>query len=63
MYIPAECCQVLPGQASMKKLSADQTAAMIRFACRKPLLNAQSITFDGPQVLGLLPASNPLLVS
>ena len=62
MYMPAEYCSVLPGQSSMKKLSPDQTATMIRFACRKPFLNAKSITEDGPDVLGLLPGSNSVLV-
>jgi eukaryotic translation initiation factor 2C len=63
MYMPAEYCMVLPGQSSMKKLSPDQTASMIRFACRRPFLNAKSITEDGPEVLGLLPGSNSVLVS
>ncbi|KAI9675940.1 MAG: hypothetical protein M1829_003178 [Trizodia sp. TS-e1964] len=63
LYMPAEYCHVLPGQASMKTLSPDQTASMIRFACRRPVLNATSITADGPKVLGLLAPSNPLLVS
>ena len=63
MYLPAEYCKVLPGQSSMKKLGPDQTALMIRFACRKPILNAKSITEDGLEVLGLLPGSNSVLVS
>ncbi|GAM91567.1 hypothetical protein ANO11243_096190 [Dothideomycetidae sp. 11243] len=61
MYMPAEFCNVLPGQVSMKKLSSEQTAKMITFACRRPHLNAQSTTTDGPAVLGLLPnVNNPL---
>ncbi|KFZ01526.1 hypothetical protein V501_09952 [Pseudogymnoascus sp. VKM F-4519 (FW-2642)] len=52
MYMPVDCCVVIPGQSSMKKLDPDQTAEMIRFACRKPHLNAQSITSDGLAVLG-----------
>jgi eukaryotic translation initiation factor 2C len=62
MYTPEEYCMVLPGQSSMKKLSPDQTANMIRFACRKPFLNASSFTLDGPEVLGLLPGQNSVLV-
>ncbi|KFY31959.1 hypothetical protein V493_00653 [Pseudogymnoascus sp. VKM F-4281 (FW-2241)] len=52
MYLPVDCCMVIPGQSSMKKLDPDQTAHMIRFACRRPHLNAQSITSDGLAVLG-----------
>jgi eukaryotic translation initiation factor 2C len=63
VYMPAEYCNVLPGQSSMKKLSPDQTASMIRFACKRPHLNAMSITEDGLETLGLLPQSNSILVS
>lgn len=63
MYLPAECCMVLPGQASMKKLNPDQTAKMIGFACRRPHMNANSITSDGPGVTGLDPASGSGLAS
>ncbi|KAL5345607.1 hypothetical protein ACLOAV_009361 [Pseudogymnoascus australis] len=51
MYMPVDCCMVIPGQCSMKKLDSDQTATMIRFACRRPHLNADSITSDGPGAL------------
>lgn len=63
MYMPVDCCLVIPGQSSMKKLDPDQTAAMIRFACRKPHLNAMSITSDGLGVLGFDSNSNSNLVS
>ena len=63
MYMPAEYCDVLPGQVSMKKLNPDQTARMIKVACRRPHENAQSIVDESGAVLGLLPASNPILVS
>ncbi|KFY06774.1 hypothetical protein V492_07750 [Pseudogymnoascus sp. VKM F-4246] len=58
MYMPVDCCNVIPGQASMKKLDPDQTAQMIRFACRRPHDNAKSITSDGLAVLGFGPNSN-----
>lgn len=63
MYMPADCCMVIPGQPSIKKLDPSQTAEMIRFACRKPHLNANSITSDGPGVLGFDSTSNSNLVS
>ncbi|KAL2075619.1 hypothetical protein VTL71DRAFT_562 [Oculimacula yallundae] len=52
-YLPAEVCQVLSGQPVKRRLSPDQTAEMIKFACRKPYENADSIIGDGRNVLGL----------
>ncbi|RFU29653.1 hypothetical protein B7463_g6697, partial [Scytalidium lignicola] len=59
-YIPADYCNVLPGQVAVKKLTPEQTKNMIQFACRKPFLNASSITSDSPTVLSL---NHPLLDS
>jgi hypothetical protein len=52
MYLPAEVCEILPGQTIKRKLSPDETANMILFACRKPYENANSIIGDGKAVLG-----------
>ncbi|CEL07700.1 hypothetical protein ASPCAL10855 [Aspergillus calidoustus] len=52
-YLPAQICEVLPGQASGAKLSPAQTQRMIRFAVRKPAQNAQSIVTSGLQTLGI----------
>jgi eukaryotic translation initiation factor 2C len=62
-YLPAEVCVVLPGQTIKRRLSPDQTAEMIRFACRKPWENGNSIVGDGKAVLGLNPNQNAVLVS
>jgi eukaryotic translation initiation factor 2C len=62
-YLPAEVCVVVAGQNIKRRLSPDQTAAMIRVACRKPFENAGSIVGEGRTVLGLDPPSNPVLVS
>lgn len=62
-YLPAEVCIVLPGQSAMSKLSGDQTRDMIRFAVRRPWLNAESIVNDGLRTGGLSTQTNPLLVS
>ncbi|CAI4213970.1 unnamed protein product [Parascedosporium putredinis] len=59
-YLPAEACNVLPGQNANTKLSPEQTQNMIRFAVRKPCDNAESITRDGLRTAGLT-SSNPLL--
>ena len=60
-YLPAEVCEVRPGQPAMAKLSPQQTAQMIRFAVRKPTYNAQDIAASGGGFLGFDP-TNPTLV-
>jgi hypothetical protein len=62
-YLPAEVCEVLPGQVIKRRLSPSQTQEMITFACRKPWQNAESIVGDGKMTLGLNPSTNPFLVS
>ncbi|KAI9734342.1 MAG: hypothetical protein M1834_002448 [Cirrosporium novae-zelandiae] len=52
-YVPMEYCEIVPGQPSKGKLDPKQTAAMIAFAVRPPVANAQSIVTKGPSVLGL----------
>ncbi|KAF4626624.1 hypothetical protein G7Y89_g11532 [Cudoniella acicularis] len=52
-YLPAEVCVVQPGQTIKRRLSPEQTQAMITFACRKPWENGDSIVGDGRAVLGL----------
>ena len=60
-YLPAQVCEVLPGQPATAKLSPQQTAQMIRFAVRKPTYNAKDITTTGGRLLGFDP-TNPTLV-
>jgi hypothetical protein len=62
-YLPAEVCVVLPGQTIKRRLSPDQTANMITFACRKPWENGNSIIGDGKTVLGLNTNQNAILAS
>ena len=62
VYLPAEVCDVLPGQACRQKLSPSQTDQMIKFAVRNPHENVYSIVNDGPRTIGFTPA-NPELVS
>jgi eukaryotic translation initiation factor 2C len=63
IYLPAEVCDVLPGQPSNAKLSPKQTSEMIKFAVRKPADNAESIVTKGVQVIGVSPQLNACLVS
>src|SRR4051794_38527460 len=60
-YLPAEVCEVRPGQPAGTKLSPAQTQQMIRFAVRRPFHNAQSIVTSGGRLLGFEP-TNPTLV-
>ncbi|KAF5364732.1 hypothetical protein D9757_012485 [Collybiopsis confluens] len=57
-YIPAELCEIEPGQAFRGKLNEDQQAQMIRAACVPPRPNAEAIVGDGFKKLGLIPTSN-----
>lgn len=52
----------MPGQSSQSKLDPSQTQQMIQFAVRKPFQNADSITQEGVQTVGLLPQANANLV-
>ncbi|KAG8719693.1 hypothetical protein FRC08_002225, partial [Ceratobasidium sp. 394] len=60
MLVPPEVCTILPNQHFRGKLSDENTAAMIRIACQPPNVNAQSITGDGLNLLGLAGGNSPL---
>lgn len=62
VYLPMEACEVLPGQPCKETLTPGQKTDMIRFTCRKPKENAESIMNVGVPSLGL-DSSNPILVS
>ncbi|KIX03285.1 uncharacterized protein Z518_06837 [Rhinocladiella mackenziei CBS 650.93] len=53
VYLLAQVCQVIPGQAARCALSPSQTQQMIRFAVRKHRPNAITITTSGAQMLAL----------
>ena len=53
VYVPAEICEMIPGQPVKAKLSGPETEEMLRFACRSPYANALSISQDSRSVLGL----------
>ncbi|KAG9379766.1 Stem cell self-renewal protein Piwi [Pyrenophora tritici-repentis] len=63
MYLPAEVCNVVPGQPSKAKLDGSQTQQMIRYAVRKPWENARSIQNEGIATVGLDANTNLLLRS
>ncbi|CDO74313.1 hypothetical protein BN946_scf184800.g2 [Trametes cinnabarina] len=57
VYIPAEVCEIMPGQAYRGKLDGDQTAKMIRYACNPPDFNGNAIVNQGFEQLGLRPGA------
>ncbi|KAJ7471966.1 argonaute-like protein [Mycena latifolia] len=59
VYVPAELCEIEPGQAYRGKLSDVETAQMIRIACNPPRVNAVAITTQGFPALGLSPVQPP----
>ena len=61
IYMPAEVCEVIPGQPAKARLSPTQTQKMIEFSVRKPWKNANSITSEGVRTVGLLPDINSKL--
>ena len=61
IYLPAEVCEVLPGQVSRSKLNARQTSNMINFAKCDPGKCAQLIAKEGRQTLGFDPPSETIV--
>ncbi|KAK5463118.1 hypothetical protein LTS15_002831 [Exophiala xenobiotica] len=60
VYLPAQVCQVRPGQHFSGKLSPSQTQNMIGFAVRPPEPNARWITTHGAHLVGF-DVVNPVL--
>lgn len=52
-YLPAELCTIEPGEPHLGKLSPDETSQMLRYAGRKPGVNAHLIVNEGLPKLGL----------
>ena len=52
IYLPAEVCEVLPGQVSPYKLNSRQTRNMINFAKCDPSKCAELIAEEGRKTLG-----------
>ncbi|KAF2812260.1 Piwi-domain-containing protein [Mytilinidion resinicola] len=62
-WIPAELCEVLPGQQAKRLLLPNQTRSMIEFAARSPDKNAVSIIQSGLNVVGINPVSQGINTS
>lgn len=51
-FVPAELCEIEPGQSYTGTLSERETAEMIKYACNPPYENARLITEQGLPTLG-----------
>lgn len=60
VFVPAELCEIEPGQAYAAALTDRETAQMIKCACNPPHQNAQSITEQGLALLGLKEQASPM---
>lgn len=60
VYVPAELCDIEPGQAYPGRLlGPSETSQMIRYACNPPRPNAEKIVRQGFPTLGLSPVLSP----
>ena len=64
IWIPAELCNVIPGQHYRNMLNGSQTARMLTVAARPPAENAARIMADdgGLGLIGVLPEESKNLV-
>ena len=62
-WVPAELCDIEPGNAYRGKLTDNETAQMIRYACNPPKINAEAIVRRGFPALGLAPPTNGFGIS
>jgi eukaryotic translation initiation factor 2C len=59
-WVPAELCDIGPGQPYRGKLNDRETAQMIKYACNPPKVNAEAIVNQGFPTLGLAPVAAPI---
>lgn len=59
-WIPAELCEIEPGNVFRGKLNDKETAQMIKYACNPPKANAEAIINRGLPSLGIAPAQSPI---
>lgn len=53
IYLPAQYCEVLSGQAYRRLLSGEQVAEMIKFAAKRPNENVHEIETNGLDLFSL----------
>ncbi|CAG8371729.1 unnamed protein product [Penicillium salamii] len=52
-YLPAELCEILPGQIFGGTQTGSMSSNMIRFSCRRPPQNYDSIMKEGMGIMGI----------
>ncbi|THH04985.1 hypothetical protein EW145_g5129 [Phellinidium pouzarii] len=60
VFVPAELCEIEPGQSYAGVLSERETAEMIKYACNPPYDNARAIISHGLPMLGLRQRASPM---
>lgn len=64
IWVPAELCDIVPGSARRGKLTPDETAQMIKIACKPPAINSRCLLEEGLPKLGFAPQTRaPILAS
>lgn len=53
VYLPAELCEIIPGQSFSGEPSISQRQNMIKFSCRRPPQNYESIVTGGLDIMGI----------
>lgn len=64
IWVPAELCDIVPGSARRGKLTSEETAEMIKMACKPPAINSRCLLEEGLPTLGFSPQNRaPILAS
>ncbi|KAH8110017.1 hypothetical protein DFH11DRAFT_1746682 [Phellopilus nigrolimitatus] len=58
IFVPAELCEIEPGQPFADMLSGSEAAEMTKYSANPPYINAKAITEQGIRLLGPLTVAN-----
>ncbi|KAG1734938.1 ribonuclease H-like domain-containing protein [Suillus paluster] len=62
IYVPAELCEIEPGQPFRGRLNEKETANMIRFACNPPKVNADTVSSKALSSFGMAVDNNMAVI-
>ncbi|KAH8109520.1 Piwi-domain-containing protein [Phellopilus nigrolimitatus] len=60
VFVPAELCEIEPGQTFVGVLSGSEAAEMTKYSTNPPYVDAKAITEQGLEVLGLRQGAPPI---